>query len=107
MPAGNVYTVPVSEPACGLPPTSLPPLLTCIEKSAAVFVPPLSFTTCLITRSVPVCCTSENVHVQFSPSFMLMATEGLAPNVDPPLADVTVQTMPVSDQKLGNVSATL
>ncbi len=45
--------MPVAEPAAGLPATSVPPLLTWRVKSAAPFEPPLSLTTCLITRRVP------------------------------------------------------
>ncbi len=45
--------MPEAEPAAGLPATSVPPLFTWSVKSAAAFVPPLSLTTCLITRSVP------------------------------------------------------
>ncbi len=53
MPDASVYTVPVADPAAGLPATSVPPLLTWSAKSEATLVPPLSFTTCLITRRVP------------------------------------------------------
>src|SRR2546427_153491 len=52
VPEFTVLVVPGdSAPANGLPLTSLPPLLMCIDHSAAVAEPPPSFTTCLITVS--------------------------------------------------------
>ena len=49
---------PASWPGCGLPATSLPPVLTCSVKSPACAVPPSSLTTCLTTFSVGCACTT-------------------------------------------------
>jgi len=51
-----MYGVPVAEPACGLPVTSVVPFMTCIMKSAGVAVAPglAVLSTILMTVSVPV-----------------------------------------------------
>src|ERR671922_21902 len=66
-PALSVFVVPDSEPAKGLPLTSLPPLLMCIDHCDAVAEPPLSFTTCLMTVSVGATSLFVIEHVLLSP----------------------------------------
>ena len=57
--------VPVPEPANVLPPIALTPLIV-IVKSAAVFVPPLPFTTCLTTVSFAGMSSFVTTHVLWS-----------------------------------------
>ena len=101
-----VTDVPASEPAklagLGEPPVTL------IVKSPATAVPPLLFTTCLITVNVADCCWSENVHVQFSPSRRSTATpkEPLF-EAEPPFETSTAHDRPVRDQPEGTLSATV
>src|SRR5919108_910802 len=66
-PALSVRVVPASEPAKGLPLTSLPPLVMCIDHCDAVAEPPLSFTTCLMTVSVGPTSLFVTVQVLASP----------------------------------------
>src|SRR6266508_4358840 len=67
-PAATVLVVPGdSAPGNGLPLTSLPPLLMCIDQAEATAEPPLSLTTCLITVSVGAMSSFVTVHVLFSP----------------------------------------
>jgi len=66
-----MYGVPVAEPACGLPVTSVVPFMTCIMKSAGVAVAPglAVLSTILMTVSVPVVAATGvfvKVHVTFS-----------------------------------------
>ena len=95
--------VPVSLPACGLPVTSVEPLFTWIDHLSAVAVPPLSLTTCLMTVSDPTRRLFKYVHVQFSPSFMLMVTVVVLVVYEPPLGVVTVQDTESKPQPAGIV----
>src|SRR5436189_179861 len=78
-----------------------PPPSACIVKSPATLVPPLSLITCLTTMR---CACSElaYVHVQFSPSLMLIVAVVLLVEDVPPFGLVTEHVTLVSVHPSGN-----
>ena len=65
----------LSAPGNGLPLMSEPPVVTCIVQFDATAVPPLSFTTCLMTTSSPRF-VFVKVQVTVSPADTLISLTG-------------------------------